>query len=45
MSLQVSEGFSIHHQEFKTVYTAKSICQRDTADCLFARWCIWFIFL
>ena len=30
-TLHVSDGLSIHHQEFKTVHTAT-----DTADCLLA---------
>jgi len=33
-TLQVSDGLSAHHQEFKTVHTATSICQTDTAVCL-----------
>ena len=35
-TLHVSEGLSIHHQEFKTVHTATGICQKDTAVCLLA---------
>jgi len=35
-TLHVSDGLSVHHQEFKTVYTATSICQTDTADWLLA---------
>jgi len=35
-TLHVSDGFSVHHQEFKTVHTATGICQTDTADCLLA---------
>jgi len=31
-----SEGLSVHHQEFKTVHTATSICQTDTSVCLLA---------
>jgi len=34
--LHVSEGLSVHHQEFKTVHTATGICQIDTAVCLLA---------
>jgi len=34
--LQVSDGLSIHHQEFKTVHTATGICQTDTSVCLLA---------
>ena len=30
----VSDGLSVHHQEFKTAHTATGICQRDTAVCL-----------
>jgi hypothetical protein len=33
-TLHVSDGLSVHLQEFKTVYTATGICQTDTADCL-----------
>jgi hypothetical protein len=33
---RVSDGLSIHHQEFKTVHTATGICQTDTATCLLA---------
>jgi hypothetical protein len=32
----VSDGLSVHHQEFKTVHTATGICQTDTATCLLA---------
>ena len=35
-TLHVSDGLSVHHQEFKTVHTATGIRQRDTADCLLA---------
>jgi len=35
-TLQVSDGLSVHHQEFKTVHTATGICQTDTAVCLLA---------
>jgi len=35
-TLHVSNGLSVHHQEFKTVHTATGICQTDTADCLLA---------
>ena len=27
---------TVHHQEFKTVHTARGICQTDTAICLVA---------
>jgi len=39
-TLPVSDGYSVHHQEFKTVHTATGICQTDTAVCLLAgtRW-------
>jgi len=33
-TLHVSDGLSVHHQEFKTVHTATGICQADTAVCL-----------
>ena len=35
-TLHVSDGFPIHHQEFKKVHTATGICQTDTAVCLLA---------
>ena len=35
-TLHVSDGFSVHNQEFKTVHTAAGICQTDTAVCLLA---------
>jgi len=35
-TLQISDGLSIHHQEFKIVQTATSICQTDTVLCLLA---------
>ena len=35
-TLHVSDGLSVHHQEFKTVHTATGVCQRDTAVCLLA---------
>ena len=35
-TLHVSDGLSVHHQEFKTVHTAKSICQTDTSVCWLA---------
>jgi len=34
VTLHVSDGLSVHHLEFKTVHTATSICQTDSADCL-----------
>ena len=40
VTLHVSDGPSVHHQEFKTVHTASGICQTGTATCLLAatRW-------
>jgi hypothetical protein len=37
-AVHVSDGLSVHHQEFKTVFTATGICQTDiaTAVCLLA---------
>ena len=35
-NLHVSDGLSVHHQEFKTMHTARGICQTDTALCLLA---------
>ena len=35
-TLHVSDGLSVHHQEFKTVYTATGVCQTDNADCSLA---------
>jgi len=39
-TLHVSDGLSVHHQEFKAVRTATGICQTDTALDLLAgvRW-------
>ena len=34
--LHVSDGPSVHHQEFKTLHTKTGICQTDTALCLLA---------
>jgi len=31
-TLHVSDGLSVHHQEFQTVHTATGIFQTDTAD-------------
>ena len=28
-TLHVSDGLSIHHQEFKTVHTATGVCQKQ----------------
>jgi len=33
MTLHVSDGLSVHHQEFKIVHTATGICLTDTAVC------------
>ena len=33
-TLHVSEGLSVHHQDFQTVHTATGICQTNTAVCL-----------
>ena len=35
-TLYVSDGVSVHHQEFKTVHIATGICQAGTAVCLLA---------
>jgi len=35
-ALHVSDGLSVHRQQFKTVHTATGICQTDTAVCLLA---------
>jgi len=40
MTPHVSDGVSVHHQEFKTVRTATGICQTDTAVCLLAGTCL-----
>jgi len=32
----VSNGLSVHHQEFKTLLTGTDMCQTDTAVCLLA---------
>jgi len=31
-TLHVSDGLSVHHQEFKTVHTATGICQTDILE-------------
>ena len=31
-TLHVSNGLSVHHQEFKTVHTTTGVCQTDTAN-------------
>jgi len=36
MTLHVSDGLSVHRQEFETVRTATGFCQTDTAVCLLA---------
>jgi len=33
-TLNVPDGLSVQHQEFKTVHTATAIRQTDTAECL-----------
>jgi len=40
VTLQVSNGLCVHHQQFNTVHTATDICQTDTAVRLLAgtRW-------
>jgi len=35
-TLHVSDGLSVHHQEFKSVHTASGLCQTDSATCLLA---------
>jgi hypothetical protein len=30
ITLHVSDGLSVHHQEFKTLRTASGICHRDS---------------
>jgi len=35
-TLHVSDGLSVHHQQFKTVHTATGVCHTDTAVCLLA---------
>jgi hypothetical protein len=35
-TLHVSDGLSVHHQESKTVHTARSLCKTDSADYLLA---------
>ena len=36
ITVHVSDGLSVHHQEFRTLHTATGICQTDTALCLLA---------
>jgi len=36
-TLHVSDRFTVHHQDFSTVYTAIGICHAGYADCLLAR--------
>ena len=36
ITLHVSDGLSVHHQELLSVHTATGICQTDTAVCLLA---------
>jgi len=35
-TLHVSDGLSVHHQEFETVHAVTDIRQTDTAVCLLA---------
>ena len=35
-TLHVSDGLSVHHQQFTTVHRATGICQTDTSVCLLA---------
>jgi len=35
-TLHVSDGLSVHHQEFKTAHIATGMCQTDNAVCLLA---------
>jgi len=35
-TLHVSDGLSVHRQQFKTTHTATGICQTDNAMCLLA---------
>ena len=35
-NLHVSDGLSVHHQEFKTVHTASGICQTNNVARLLA---------
>jgi hypothetical protein len=50
-TLHVSDGFSVHHQQFKTVHTSTGICQTDTAVCLLVGTCkqanssIWLLYV
>jgi len=39
-TLHASDGLSVHHQEFKTVYTSTGIFQTDTAVCLLDGTCV-----
>ena len=32
-TLNVSDGLSVHHQEFKTVHLVTGICETDAAVC------------
>ena len=36
-TLQVSDRFTVYHQESSTVYTAIGICDTGYADCLLAQ--------
>jgi len=35
-TVHVSDGLSVHHQEFKTVHSATSVCQTGTSVCWLA---------
>jgi len=35
-TVRVSDRFTVHHQEFSTVYKATGICRTGFADCLLA---------
>jgi hypothetical protein len=32
-TLHISDGLSVHHQEFTTVHIATGVCQTDSANC------------
>ena len=42
-TLRVSDGLSVHHQEFKTVHTAIDICQ--TKSNIFPSQSVWYVSL
>ena len=35
-TLHVSDGLSVHRQEFKTVHTATGVCQIGTCCCMYS---------